>query len=234
HPREPDRGDDAGRRPPGGGGQRRRRDAHGGDPRRMRARLLDLLLPCAAARRGPGAHDRDGPPQARDGRGTLGGACPAPSVRATMPPMDINRKAPVSAKRDVLVHAPRERVWDVLTDFARWPEWNPDVREVRVDGPLAPGSVFRWKAGPSQIRSRLEEVLPPERITWTGSTMGIRAVHVHVLASEGDGTRVVSEESWSGLLARLFAGRMRSTLGDSLESGLAALKARSEAGGTAG
>ncbi len=142
--------------------------------------------------------------------------------------MEINRDAPVTARRDVLVHAPPDRVWAVLTDFARWPEWNPDVREVRVDGPLTTGTVFRWKAGPSQIRSRLEEVLPPERITWTGSTMGIRAVHVHVLTPEGDGTRVISEESWSGLLTRLFAGRMRSTLGDSLESGLAALKAQSE------
>ncbi len=35
---------------------------------------------------------------------------------------------------------PPERVWQVLADPARWPEWNPDVTAVRLNGPVAVGS----------------------------------------------------------------------------------------------
>ncbi|WP_174187050.1 DUF1731 domain-containing protein [Nocardia barduliensis] len=35
---------------------------------------------------------------------------------------------------------PPERVWQVLADPARWPEWNPDVTAVRINGPVTVGS----------------------------------------------------------------------------------------------
>lgn len=142
--------------------------------------------------------------------------------------MDIDRSAPVTARQETLINAVPERVWSVLTDFERWPEWNPDVRSARADGPLQPGTRFHWKAGPSGITSRLEDVQPPTRITWTGSTLGIRAIHVHTLTPRDGATLVTSEESWSGLLPRLLRGRMTTTLTASLESGLAALKAEAE------
>ncbi|MBF6340404.1 DUF1731 domain-containing protein [Nocardia abscessus] len=35
---------------------------------------------------------------------------------------------------------PAERIWQVLADPARWPEWNPDITAVRLSGPVTVGS----------------------------------------------------------------------------------------------
>lgn len=40
---------------------------------------------------------------------------------------------PYEIKTNIEISAPRSRVWDVLTDFSRYPEWNPFVLEVKGD-----------------------------------------------------------------------------------------------------
>jgi hypothetical protein len=44
-----------------------------------------------------------------------------------------------------------------------------------IQGDLAEGSVFRWKAGAGTITSTIQRVEPPRLIAWTGGTLGIRA-----------------------------------------------------------
>jgi hypothetical protein len=46
-----------------------------------------------------------------------------------------------------------------------------------MQGAVARGSTFRWKAGPGTITSRIERVEPPRLIAWTGKTLGIHAIH---------------------------------------------------------
>jgi len=96
------------------------------------------------------------------------------------------------------------------------------------DGPLAPGSEFRWKAGPGTITSTLEQVEAPQRVSWLGRTKSIRAIHEWRLEPRDGGTFVETEETYSGLLARLFHGRLQKTLGKALEDGLEHLKREAE------
>jgi hypothetical protein len=96
------------------------------------------------------------------------------------------------------------------------------------DGPLAPGSEFRWKAGPGTIVSTLERVEQPRAVTWRGRTMAIKAMHHWRLEPQDGGTRVETEESFSGLLARLFRGQLQKTLDKSLGDGLEHLKSEAE------
>jgi uncharacterized protein YndB with AHSA1/START domain len=142
--------------------------------------------------------------------------------------VDVDRSAAAVARAEAEIAAPPERVWELITGIERWPEWNPDVKSASLDGEVAPGSTFRWKAGPGTITSTLRHVDPPHEIAWTGKTMGIAAVHVHRLEPREGGTRVVSEESWAGFPVRVLRGRMAKTLQTSLESGLAHLKAAAE------
>jgi uncharacterized protein YndB with AHSA1/START domain len=142
--------------------------------------------------------------------------------------MDIDRAAPVIARVLTQIAADRRTVWDVLTDFESWPAWKAEVRSLSLRGPVAPGSRFEWKAGPGTIKSVFEEVDQPDRIAWSGRTLGIRAVDVYRLEERDGGTQVTQEESWDGLPARLFRSRMRRTLQSNLERGLASLRAEAE------
>lgn len=140
--------------------------------------------------------------------------------------------APVRSSRSIEVAAPPEVVWDVLTGFADWPKWNPDVKSMSFDGPLEPGLTFRWKSGPGTIVSTLEEVDPPRRVRWRGRTMSIAALHEYRLEPRDGGTRVETEETFSGLLARLMRGSLQKTLDRALEQGLEQLKAEAERRGS--
>jgi hypothetical protein len=142
--------------------------------------------------------------------------------------MEIENAAPAIARGEIDVAASPEIVWGVLTDIAGWPGWNPDVRSASLEGPLASGTRFRWKAGPGTITSTLQRVDPPHFIGWTGTTMGIRAIHVHRLEARGDSTLVRSEESWDGLLVRLLRRSLTRTLQKGIDSGLGHLKAEAE------
>ena len=137
-------------------------------------------------------------------------------------------QAPVTSRREVEIIAPPEVVWEVLTGFEQWPQWNPDVKSMSFAGPLAPGSEFRWKAGPGTIVSTLEQVEQPRAVTWRGRTMSIKALHEWRVEPREGGTHVETDESYSGLLARLFRGQLQKTLDESLDEGLGHLKAEAE------
>ena len=148
--------------------------------------------------------------------------------------MDIHDNAPAVARAHVEIAADVEAVWRLLTDLERWPLWKHDVRTMALHGRLAPGTIFVWKAGPGTIRSTIQEVDPPRRIGWTGSTMGISAIDIFRLEQSSGGTLVREEESWEGLVVRLFTRRLQHTLQSSIESGLAQLKVEVERRSAAG
>lgn len=142
--------------------------------------------------------------------------------------MEINEQAPVTARGEVAVDAAPEVIWEIMAAVEAWPAWNPDVASATLEGPLAPGTLFRWKAGPGTITSTLREVEPPRRLGWTGRTMGIRAVHVWQIEPRAGGAVVRTEESWEGLVVRLFRGPMQKMLAGAIDAGLRHLKAEAE------
>jgi uncharacterized protein YndB with AHSA1/START domain len=132
------------------------------------------------------------------------------------------------SQAEIEVAAPPEVVWEVLSDFEAWPSWNPGIRWASIEGPVAEGTRFRWRAGPSTITSTLERIERLQKIAWSGRTLGIRAVHVWEMKRRDGGTLVRSEESWAGLLPTLLRGRMGRTLKASLDEGLQHLKVEAE------
>jgi uncharacterized protein YndB with AHSA1/START domain len=143
----------------------------------------------------------------------------------------INEQAPVVGASEIEIAAAPEAVWEVLTAFERWPGWNQDVKSMSVQGPVAEGLVFRWKAGPGTITSTVRLVEPPRRLAWTGKTLGIKAIHFWHLEPRGGKTFVRTEESYEGLVARLLHGSLQKTLDTSLADGLRRLKAEVERSG---
>ena len=145
----------------------------------------------------------------------------------------INERAPVVGKSEIEIAAAPEAVWEVLTAFERWPSWNKDVKSMSMQGPVAEGSVFRWKAGPGTITSTIRLVEPPRRIAWTGKTLGVKAIHFWHLEPRDGKTLVRTEESYEGLVARLMRRSLQKTLDTALADGLRYLKAEVEGRGAA-
>jgi hypothetical protein len=141
---------------------------------------------------------------------------------------EINAQAPVVGACEIAIAAAPEAAWDVLTAIGEWPSWNPAITSVSFEGALDEGSEFRWKAGPGTITSTIRDLDAPWRIAWTGTSFGIKAIHVHTLERLNGGTLVRTEESYDGLVARLFRGRLQKTLDSALRSGLEHLKAEAE------
>jgi hypothetical protein len=145
--------------------------------------------------------------------------------------VQADQKAPVYGTGEVEVAADPETVWSVLADIQGWPSWNPDITAATLHGPVQPGTTFSWKSGPGTITSTFQLVDRPTELAWTGKTLGIPAIHVYRLRPSDQRlghTVVWTEESWSGLLARLLRRRFTTTLKTAIDTGLARLKAEAE------
>jgi uncharacterized membrane protein len=119
----------------------------------------------------------------------------------------INRHANLRDKQSVIINAPIDKVWSVLTDLKNWSNWNSDIDWVEFDQ-LEKGKSFRWKIKGSTITSKITALNEPELISWMGSYMGIKAIHVWRLdRTDGNQTIVTNEESMEGFLTLFFGHR---------------------------
>jgi uncharacterized protein YndB with AHSA1/START domain len=143
-------------------------------------------------------------------------------------PAGINESAPVVSRSEIEIAAPPAAVWEVVTAFERWPRWLRDVKSMSIEGPVAPGTAFRWKAGPGTIISTIQRVERPRLIGWTGRTLGIDALHFWHFEERDGGTFVLTEESYEGLTARILRRWLQKRLDRALADGLEDLKTEVE------
>jgi hypothetical protein len=142
--------------------------------------------------------------------------------------VEINKKAPVQAQKEILVNASPESVWKIHADINGWSDWNPDISFSKLEGELAEGAVFNWKSRKAKITSVICDLEPGRRIAWTGQGMGVQARHVWTIEPNGSGTILKTEESMEGWLVNLMKGRMRKVLESSLDAWLIDLKTEAE------
>jgi uncharacterized protein YndB with AHSA1/START domain len=134
--------------------------------------------------------------------------------------MEINHNAPVIARAEIQIAASPETVWQWMANIDGWPDWNPDVKSVRIEGPPAPGTPFVWRVDSGTIRSVIQFVEGPHTLAWTGSRLGIQSLHVWRIRPKGSGALAGMEESWEGLIPSLLRRRMRRNLHNSIERSL--------------
>lgn len=110
-------------------------------------------------------------------------------------------------RTEVVLEAPPESVWAVLTDLDAYAEWNPQT--VRASGVVAAGERVELTVRPGGGRRRTMEAEvvdadAPTRLEWVASVGGRRvfeARHTFELEPLGDGrTRLHNCETLSGVL----------------------------------
>lgn len=140
----------------------------------------------------------------------------------------INQQAPISASKSIIIHASPERIWSLLTDIDQWSNWYTDIQRAKLKDVVGKGARFDWKSGGVTIHSTLHTVTPMQVFGWTGTTIGLRAIHNWTLVKNNDSVTVQVEESLQGLLASLFRASFQKNLETGMQKWLEALKAEVE------
>jgi hypothetical protein len=137
---------------------------------------------------------------------------------------------------EVEINAPAERVWQLLTDFASYPRWNPFIRsisgepttgerlEVRIEPPDGRGMTFK----PTVLNAE-----PNRELRWLGHLLvpglfdGEHSLAIQPL--EENRVRFLQRETFRGLLVPLFSRSLDNNTHRGFEEMNRALKERAEA-----
>ncbi|MBC7230249.1 MAG: SRPBCC domain-containing protein [Actinobacteria bacterium] len=139
---------------------------------------------------------------------------------------------------EIEIDAAAERVWEVLTDLASYPQWNPMIR--RASGELRVGSMLKVCFEPEgsrgyNFRSRLTVVDPGRELRWLGwpRLPGLFGFdHYWTMEETPDGkTRLRHGASAFGLAAPLLGKAMLRSSRKPFEAMNRAHKRRAEEGG---
>ena len=117
------------------------------------------------------------------------------------------------------IDASADAVWDVLTDFERYPEWNPSVPsisgEVRSGSTVAITLAMPGRPSP-KVKATLDDVVPGRRLTWHGNVGAdwlFAGSREFLIDPQPDGTvHFTHVEDVSGALFPLFRAAMGSAI----------------------
>jgi hypothetical protein len=115
----------------------------------------------------------------------------------------------ITISTTVDIDAPRQLVWDVLTDFAAYQEWNPDIS---IEGSARVGTKLTVRMGASggrgmAFKPTVLAARPGEELRWLGK-LGFGGIvdgeHFFILDRNADGTTHLTHgERYSGALVAL-------------------------------
>lgn len=153
--------------------------------------------------------------------------------------MSAQKTADRELRAEADIHARSERVWALLTDFSRMPDWSPELVKML---PMKPGGlrVGQWYLGVNRrkavvwpTRSVVAELEPGRLLAWDTRSSGAR--WIWELERIESGTRVVHRRPvpdgitvLSKLFAPTFLGGSEGHA-DELEVGMAETVARLKA-----
>ncbi len=136
---------------------------------------------------------------------------------------------------EVEIAAPAERVWQILTDFARFPEWIPFIRQ--ASGALWVGARLEVRLQPpggraTTLRPTVRKVEPNREFRWLGHVLvpGLfDGEHIFTIEQLSEGwVRFIQREEFRGLLAPLILRLIGMDTRRGFEAMNRALKARAE------
>jgi hypothetical protein len=112
-------------------------------------------------------------------------------------------------KASTTIQASPEKIWNVLTHGAAWPEWDPSCD--KIEGRIAPGEKLKafTKLSPGRaFPLKVTEFVPNQKMTWTGGMpLGLfKGVRTFTLTPKGNQTEFTLHEVFSGPMLALIGG----------------------------
>lgn len=141
----------------------------------------------------------------------------------------------VKIEHRIGVNAPARILWDIITDFARWPEWN--ALYPKAEGEIRIGSVLTLTlALPGEahrvIHPVVQDWVPEDQLHWRLSALAglVRSVRYIEIDRLSETSCILSNgEIFEGLLGPMVAGRLRRAIRRGFNEMGEALAARAEA-----
>lgn len=131
---------------------------------------------------------------------------------------------------DSTINASPDKVWSVLTDGARFPEWDSGID--RVEGRIAPGATIKLyvKVNPGRaFPLKVTQFAPPRQMVFSGGMpLGLfNGVRTYTLEPSEGATRFHMREEYTGPLLGVI-WKSIPDLAPSFQQFARGLKARSE------
>ncbi|MBA3492031.1 MAG: SRPBCC domain-containing protein [Rubrobacteraceae bacterium] len=138
-------------------------------------------------------------------------------------------------RSQIEIESPAERVWQVLTDFAAYPEWNPFIRRVDGQPEVEEQLVVRMRPSGTRgmtFRPTVMKAEPNRQLRWLGHLLvpGLfDGEHISEI-EELDRSRVlfIQREVFKGLLVPLLARSLDKDTQRGFEEMNRALRERAE------
>jgi carbon monoxide dehydrogenase subunit G len=133
---------------------------------------------------------------------------------------------PIHVERTIEINAPPERVWGVMIDVERWPEWT------RLDtGDFSVGSKAKLKIrrSPNANVWTVTELTPNRSFSWETNSGGVKGVATHIIEPAANGSKVTLTVDLSGIVATLFEWMIGPESRKNVDMEAEGLKRRSEA-----
>ena len=130
------------------------------------------------------------------------------------------------------IAAPAERVWSVMADVARWPEWTASVSKIEPldQGPLRVGSRARVTQPKLPVAVWTVTALEPGRFfEWRNQSPGLLSIGRHGVEPDAKGgSRATLSIEWSGWMKTVIRLFYRKLTERYVELEAEGLKRRSE------
>ena len=141
---------------------------------------------------------------------------------------------PIHIERTVSINAPPERVWSVMMDVERWPEWTESMKSVeRLDSEefgVGSKAKLRIRRSPSANVWTVTEVTPNRSFTWETNSGGVKGIASHLIEPDGNGSKVTLTVDLSGIVATLFSPMIAGQSRKNVDMEAEGLKRRAEGG----
>jgi len=135
-------------------------------------------------------------------------------------------------RTEIGIGASPARVWQVLTDFAGYPEWNPFIRKIEgqpVEGTKLHIHITTPAGVKREYSPKVTRVVAERELRWLGKMPGLLSgEHIFVIEPAGDGVHFVHREVFGGLLTSFFGASLDNDVKKGFEEMNAALKKKAE------
>jgi uncharacterized protein YndB with AHSA1/START domain len=125
---------------------------------------------------------------------------------------EVQEDAAVLHMESQLIDAPRDLVYDIISDVEHWPEWHSAVSKTDLEGSGKKGRMFKWHSSGMTFKSIIHTASKPEEFGIVARTMWFKVIFNWTLEPFMGGTRVSIEESITGLGAELMKKSIRSSM----------------------